>query len=214
MALLLKHLVFTPGILIFITKSFSSLTFVQLNPSIASYTLRPGEVFFRHLPKIRDEFISVQFSTNFLPYCQKSKADYVPIIKMFTYRRKRRMHLRYFAPANLYSAQTKESTIQPALLELGMRLQTPLRELIAPQNEFPRAPMMELATTISSSESSSRQNPYGPLLTVLTLQSAVNSGTVFDLNIAFNLFITAYPALTIIFNANNIQMKSPLRGTL
>lgn len=124
------------------------------------------------------------------------------------------MHLRYFAPANLYSAQTKVSTIQPALLEFGLRLQIPLRELIAPQNEFPRAPMMELATTISSSKSSSRQNLYGPLLTVLTLQSAVNSGTVFDLNIAFNLFITAYPALSIIFNANNIQMKSPLRGSL
>lgn len=150
----------------------------------------------------------------FLPYCQKSKADYVAIIEMFIYRRKTRMHLRYFAPANLYSAQTKVSTIQPALLEFGLRLQTPLRELIAPQNEFPRAPMMELATTISSSKSSSRQNLCGLLLTVLTLQSAVNSGTVFDLNIAFNLFITAYPALSIIFNANNIQMKSPLRGTL
>lgn len=122
------------------------------------------------------------------------------------------MHLRYFAI--LISAQAKASAVQPALLEFGLTLQTPLRELTAPQNVFFRAPVVELAAAISSSKSGSRPNLYAPLLTALTLESAVNSGTVFDLNIAFNLFITAYPALAIIFNANNIQVKSPLRGTL
>ena len=105
MILPLEHPVFT-RILIFIIKSFSSLTFMQLNPSITSYTLRPGAVFLSYLPKIRDELISVQFSTNFFPYCQKSKADYVAIMKMFIYQMKRPMHLRYFAEHQLQQTYT------------------------------------------------------------------------------------------------------------
>lgn len=54
-----EHPLFAPGIFIVIIKSFSSLTVMQLNPSITSYTLKPGPVFFDYLPKIRDELISV-----------------------------------------------------------------------------------------------------------------------------------------------------------
>lgn len=67
---------------------------------------------------------------------------------------------------------------------------------------------------VSSSELGSRLHLPTPLGTALTLESAVSSRTVFDLTMAFNLFITAYPAVDIIFNANNVQAKSPLRGTL
>lgn len=73
---------------------------------------------------------------------------------------------------------------------------------------------MELATTFPFSKSCRWAELHSSLLAALTLGSAVNRGTVFDLNMAFNLFITAYPPLSIIFNANNIQVKSPLRGTL
>ena len=132
------------------------------------------------------------------------------------------MHWRYFSEHQLqqtctpilYSARAKVSTIQPALLEFRLMLQTPLRGLIAPQNEFLGAPVMELVTTVPSSKSGSWSNLCSPQLTALTVESTDTSGTVFDLNMASNLFITARPALSIIFNANNIQVKSPLRGAL
>lgn len=74
--------------------------------------------------------------------------------------------------------------------------------------------MMELASTFPFSKWCRWTELHSPLLAALTLGAAVDRGTVFDLNKAFNLFITAYPPLSIIFNANNFQVKSPLRGTL
>lgn len=90
----------------------------------------------------------------------------------------------------------------------------PTQGVNRPPDEFRRALMMEIATTIPFSKSGSHPSLYSRLLTALTLEPSVNSGTVLDLNMAFNLFMTPYPALGIIFNANNIQVKSPLRGTL
>lgn len=82
MVLLLEHLEFTPGILIFPIKSFGSLTFMQLSPSITSQALRPGAIFCSYLPELHDESISA-VQHKLLLRCQNSKADEVAIIKVF-----------------------------------------------------------------------------------------------------------------------------------